>query len=208
MRANVELAGRMTLGDRTWAHLTQTRIARDIAQAFDEVDLIVAPTSPVTPFAWTQLYATEVDGQPMENYYHWLALTYLPTLATNPSLSLPCGVDEAGMPFGLQLIGPAAQRRLAVVCCAGAGAGLVRPARSVSTPPGCGRPGGPSAGAAASAAQHRDPPAGSWLRQHRRVCHGGVAKALCAKGRRPPDREAESRLARTAIGRIDKATGR
>lgn len=106
VRANVELAGRMTLGDRTWAHLAQTRIARDFAQAFGEVDLIVAPVSPVTPFAWTQLYAAEVDGQPMANYYHWLALTYLSTLATNPSLSLPCGVDDAGMPFGLQLIAP------------------------------------------------------------------------------------------------------
>lgn len=24
----------------------------------------------------------------------------------NPALSLPCGVDHAGMPFGVQLIGP------------------------------------------------------------------------------------------------------
>ena len=28
------------------------------------------------------------------------------TLATNPALSLPLGCDEAGMPFGLQMIGP------------------------------------------------------------------------------------------------------
>jgi amidase len=27
------------------------------------------------------------------------------TLATNPALALPCGVDLNGMPFGLQLIG-------------------------------------------------------------------------------------------------------
>jgi amidase len=27
------------------------------------------------------------------------------TLATNPALSLPCGRDERGMPFGLQMIG-------------------------------------------------------------------------------------------------------
>ncbi len=41
----------------------------------------------------------------MRNYYHWLALTYVVTLATNPALSLPCGRDEHGMPFGLQIIG-------------------------------------------------------------------------------------------------------
>ena len=106
VRANVEMAGRMTLADRAWAHLTQTRIAQQFAKVFDDVDLIIAPTSPVTPFPWTTLYAQEVDGQAMRNYYHWLALTYLPTLATNPALALPCGRDEAGMPFGLQLIGP------------------------------------------------------------------------------------------------------
>ena len=106
VRANIEMAGAMTLADRAWAHLAQTRIARRFATAFERFDLIVAPTSPVTPFPWTTLYAETIDGQAMRNYYHWLALTYIPTLATNPALALPCGVDEAGMPFGLQLIGP------------------------------------------------------------------------------------------------------
>jgi Asp-tRNA(Asn)/Glu-tRNA(Gln) amidotransferase A subunit family amidase len=93
------------LADRAWAHLEQTRIARRFAQAFEDVDLILAPTTPVTPFPWTELYAERVDGQAMRNYYHWLGLTYVVTLATNPALSLPCGRDEHGMPFGLQLIG-------------------------------------------------------------------------------------------------------
>ena len=43
---------------------------------------------------------------PLNNYYHWLALTYVVTLATNPAIALPCGVDHKGMPFGLQVIGP------------------------------------------------------------------------------------------------------
>ena len=60
----------------------------------------------MTPFPWTTLYAEQVDGRPQANYSRWLALTYVVTLATNPALSLPCGRDEAGMPFGLQLIGP------------------------------------------------------------------------------------------------------
>jgi amidase len=105
IRANVELAASMTLADRARAHLEQTRIARRFAQAFERVDLIVAPTTPVTPFPWSQLYAERIDGHEMRNYYQWLALTYVVTLATNPALSLPCGADEHGMPFGLQLIG-------------------------------------------------------------------------------------------------------
>ena len=105
VRANLEMAAAITLADRAWAHLQQTRIARRFAQAFEQFDLILAPTTPVTSFPWTELYAERVDGRAMRNYYHWLALTYVVTLATNPALSLPCGRDEHGMPFGLQVVG-------------------------------------------------------------------------------------------------------
>ncbi|MFT3779840.1 MAG: amidase [Ottowia sp.] len=105
VRANVEMAASITLADRAWAHLEQTRIARRLAQALERFDLIVAPVTPVSPFPWTELYAQAVDGVPARNYYHWLGLTYVVTLGTHPALSLPCGVDERGMPFGLQLVG-------------------------------------------------------------------------------------------------------
>lgn len=106
VRANVEMAASITLADRAWAHLAQTRINRQFQAAFEYYDLILAPVTPLSPFPWTELYAEVVDGQKQRNYYEWLSLTYLVTLATNPALSLPCGRDEAGMPFGLQLIGP------------------------------------------------------------------------------------------------------
>jgi len=106
VRANVELAAEITLADRAAAHLAQTRIARRFARAFDEFDLILAPTTPLSPFPWTRLYAEAIDGQPMRNYYQWLALCYVVTLSTHPALALPCGRDERGMPFGLQVIAP------------------------------------------------------------------------------------------------------
>lgn len=105
VRANLAMAQALTIGDRAAAQLAQTRIARRVARAFERFDLILAPVTPVSPFPWSELYATSVDGQATRNYYHWLALTYVVTLATNPALSLPCGRDEQGMPFGLQLIG-------------------------------------------------------------------------------------------------------
>lgn len=72
---------------------------------FDRYDVILSPTTPVSPFPWTQPYLKSVNGVALENYYRWLSLTYVVTLATNPALSLPCGVDHRGMPFGLQMIG-------------------------------------------------------------------------------------------------------
>ena len=96
----------MSLADVVWAHAEQTRLFRRFQQKFEDYDLIVSPTSPISPFPWSQTYLAEINGRPLANYYRWLALTYVITLTTNPALSLPCGLDHAGMPFGLQLVGP------------------------------------------------------------------------------------------------------
>ncbi len=105
VRANYELGAGMSLADMAWAHAEQTRIFRRFQQTFRDYDLVLAPTTPVSPFPWTELYLSEMDGTKLRNYYHWLSLTYVITLVTNPAISLPCGVDHKGMPFGLQVIG-------------------------------------------------------------------------------------------------------
>jgi Asp-tRNA(Asn)/Glu-tRNA(Gln) amidotransferase A subunit family amidase len=107
VRTNYEMGAKMSLADVAWAHAEQTRIYRRFQELFSDYDLVLSPTVPVTPFPWTQLYLAEMEGKPLRNYYHWLALTYFITLATNPAISIPCGVDHKGMPFGLQVVGRA-----------------------------------------------------------------------------------------------------
>ncbi|HEY3596181.1 MAG TPA: amidase [Paraburkholderia sp.] len=104
-RANYEMGQSMSLADVVWAHAEQTRLFRRFQTAFKDYDVIVSPTSPISPFPWSQPYLGEMNGRPLANYYRWLALTYLVTLVTNPAISLPCGTDHAGMPFGMQIIG-------------------------------------------------------------------------------------------------------
>ena len=105
VRANYEMAARMTLADMAWAHAEQTRIFRRFQECFRDHDIVLSPTTPVSPFPWSELYLDTLEGRQLRNYYHWLALTYVITLVTNPAISLPCGVDEHAMPFGLQVIG-------------------------------------------------------------------------------------------------------
>ncbi len=105
VRANYDIGAKMTLADFAWAHLEQTRIFRAFQETFRDYDLVLAPTTPVSPFPWTRLYLEEMNGQKLRNYYHWLAPTYFVTLATNPAIAIPCGTDHAGMPFGLQVVG-------------------------------------------------------------------------------------------------------
>jgi amidase len=105
VRSNYELAASMSFADVAWAHAEQTRIFRRFQAYRHDYDLILAPTTPVSPFPWTQLYVAELEGKALTDYYRWLALTYYITLVTNPAIALPCGRDHKGMPFGLQVIG-------------------------------------------------------------------------------------------------------
>lgn len=106
VRANYEMGARMSLADAAWAHAEQTALFRRFQRVFDDYDIVIAPTTPVTPFPWTELYLRELEGQTLRNYYHWLNLCYFITLVTNPAMVLPTGTDLNGMPFGLQVVGP------------------------------------------------------------------------------------------------------
>ena len=77
----------MSLADCAWAHAEQTRTFRRFQELYRDYDLVMSPTTPVTPFPWTQLYLAELEGVKLKNYYHWLALTYVITLVTNQSRS-------------------------------------------------------------------------------------------------------------------------
>lgn len=52
------------------------------------------------------MYPSEIDGAATTSYFHWLAMAYNVTLSGHPAISIPVGVDERGMPFGLQIVGP------------------------------------------------------------------------------------------------------
>ncbi|MBI4576772.1 MAG: Asp-tRNA(Asn)/Glu-tRNA(Gln) amidotransferase subunit GatA [Planctomycetes bacterium] len=78
----------------------RTLIRRDFARAFEEVDALVAPTSPFTAFR----LGDKVDD-PLA-MYACDVLTVTVNLAGLPGLSLPCGRDGSGLPIGLQVMGP------------------------------------------------------------------------------------------------------
>jgi Asp-tRNA(Asn)/Glu-tRNA(Gln) amidotransferase A subunit family amidase len=85
----------------------QTRIYQSWQRFFAEsgVDVILSPGITISPRPWRELYPAEIDGAPTNSYFHWLALAYATTLVGHPSLVIPVGVDEAGLPFGLQIVG-------------------------------------------------------------------------------------------------------
>jgi Asp-tRNA(Asn)/Glu-tRNA(Gln) amidotransferase A subunit family amidase len=103
---NTERGLALSLADVARAHVEQTRLYERVLAFFREVDVLICPAASVSPFPHAQLYVEEIDGQRMPTYMRWLALTYAPTTALCCAAAIPCGLDHAGMPFGLQVIGP------------------------------------------------------------------------------------------------------
>ncbi|MGH7120974.1 MAG: amidase [Acetobacteraceae bacterium] len=104
--ANVEEGLGYTAADVARAAVQQTALYRRWQRFFEEYDLILSPAITVSPRSWRELYPTEIDDKKTKSYFHWLALAYVVTLAGHPAISLPMGCDRAGMPFGLQMVGP------------------------------------------------------------------------------------------------------
>ena len=81
------------------AQKVRTLIKQDFEAAFNQVDVLVSPTSPTTAFKLGEKLA-----DPLSMYLDDL-MTIPVNMAGLPGLSLPCGMDSKGMPIGLQIIG-------------------------------------------------------------------------------------------------------
>jgi aspartyl-tRNA(Asn)/glutamyl-tRNA(Gln) amidotransferase subunit A len=82
------------------AQKVRTLIKGDFDAAFEQVDVIAAPTSPTTAFR-----IGEKADDPLQMYLSDV-FTLSMNLAGNCGLSLCCGFDESGLPIGLQIMGP------------------------------------------------------------------------------------------------------
>jgi aspartyl-tRNA(Asn)/glutamyl-tRNA(Gln) amidotransferase subunit A len=75
---------------------------RRLAEVFEDVDVILTPTTGTTAFRAEGPMPTEIEGReikPMHSLY-----TYPFNVSGHPAVSVPCGLDAEGMPVGLQIV--------------------------------------------------------------------------------------------------------
>jgi amidase len=99
-------ARNLTCAEIGRAEQDHTRIFRDAARFFERHDLLITPAASVPPFRHEEVYPKAIDGRALDGYLIWEAVAWGVTLTQCPATVIPCGVDEAGLPFGLQLVGP------------------------------------------------------------------------------------------------------
>ncbi len=79
----------------------RTLIIRDFAAAYDQYDVLLAPTSPTTAFR----FGDKVDD-PLAMYMNDVC-TIPSNLAGQPAISVPFGSGDDGLPVGVQVLAPA-----------------------------------------------------------------------------------------------------
>ncbi|SHI01786.1 amidase family protein, partial [Clostridium grantii] len=76
------------------------KLKMQFKEVFESYDLILSPTSPILPFK-----IGEKTEDPLEMYLADIYTVNI-NLSGVPAVSVPCGKSKAGLPIGLQIIGP------------------------------------------------------------------------------------------------------
>jgi aspartyl-tRNA(Asn)/glutamyl-tRNA(Gln) amidotransferase subunit A len=77
---------------------------RVLARTFTEIDILLLPTTPVTaPPIGTEVLSIGGSTEPLGDVL--TRFTALFNMTGNPALAMPCGQDENGLPFSVQLVG-------------------------------------------------------------------------------------------------------
>ncbi|MEV7938059.1 amidase [Kitasatospora sp. NPDC088264] len=113
VRALLEAGELMTAGDYLRAQRSRTLMRQEWARMLEEVDVIAAPTVPVTAVRTDQEAVTWPDGTVESVPDAYVRLSAPANITGVPALSVPVGRDAAGLPIGMQLLGrPLGERTL------------------------------------------------------------------------------------------------
>ena len=92
------------MADLLAAEHARTLIHERVVEFFEGYDVLALPTTQVAPFPVDVEYPTEIEGVQMSDYLEWMSSCCVITVTGCPSISLPAGFTQTGLPVGLQLV--------------------------------------------------------------------------------------------------------
>jgi aspartyl-tRNA(Asn)/glutamyl-tRNA(Gln) amidotransferase subunit A len=101
--AVAKLGGRVTSVDQVDAALRRAALGALMGGFHERYDLLVTPTMPIVAF---DAGREAPKSSRARRWTDWTPFTYPFNLTQQPAASIPCGFTRAGLPVGLQIVGP------------------------------------------------------------------------------------------------------
>jgi aspartyl-tRNA(Asn)/glutamyl-tRNA(Gln) amidotransferase subunit A len=102
-RAGFEMLDRATVDDFVRANQRRHELLTAIGRVFDEVDLLLTPTTATTAFVAEGPPPLEIAGQRVSGMGS-VPYTAPFNISGQPAVSIPCGTTAEGLPVGLQVV--------------------------------------------------------------------------------------------------------
>ncbi len=104
---NVEQGLALSCDDIARAERHRAELCARRRAFFETYDILLTPATVVPPYPVEQRYVESCNGVAFDNYVHWLAIAYAITVVACPSVALPAGFTESGLPVGIQVVADA-----------------------------------------------------------------------------------------------------
>jgi amidase len=102
----VESGLKLSAYDITAASAVRSEWYQAVRRFFERYDYFVVPTAQLFPFPIDLTWPREIDGTKMTTYHEWMKGVLPVTMAGSPALAVPAGFGAAGLPVGIQIVGP------------------------------------------------------------------------------------------------------
>ncbi len=102
-RAEAQLGARLTALEVAQLHLRRGALGSHMRQFMQRHDLLVTPAVAVPAFDAKPAGQSALNP---DNMLGWTPFSYPFNLTQQPACSIPCGLTAAGLPIGLQIVGP------------------------------------------------------------------------------------------------------
>jgi aspartyl-tRNA(Asn)/glutamyl-tRNA(Gln) amidotransferase subunit A len=103
LRTALAQSGTIAVADHIRAQLERARLHNVFARFHEKFDLLLTPTLPLPAFEVDDLVPR--SGEWGTAWSDWSPFSYPFNLTTQPAASVPCGLTQAGLPIGLQIVG-------------------------------------------------------------------------------------------------------
>ena len=102
----VESGLKLSAFDITAASVVRTEWYQSVRRLFETYDYFILTTAQLFPFDAAVHWPKEIAGRTMQTYHEWMKGVLPVTMSGCPALAAPAGFNDAGLPIGIQIVGP------------------------------------------------------------------------------------------------------